>query len=215
MEELAKLYIDAVRKVYPSGPFHMCGYSAGATVAYAMATRLVEAGETTGKLVILDGLNWHHYRNMPLREQARFWWTVATNRTGRYWQNLANGHLDVIAYSLGYLVHRKIQRWTWQIARKLFSYTDRPLPKAVKSNMELFTSMAETYEPRNYPGDVLLIRTMPRDIEYNLNPTLGWEKVATGGVRVTYIGGDHLTFMQEPNVGPLVDVLVSHLQEKS
>jgi nonribosomal peptide synthetase DhbF len=54
MEEMAADYVDAIRKVRPTGPYHLLGWSMGGLVAYAMATHLRSLGQEVGILALLD-----------------------------------------------------------------------------------------------------------------------------------------------------------------
>ncbi|QQQ80512.1 alpha/beta fold hydrolase [Saccharothrix sp. 6-C] len=52
---MAKDYLDQVRAVQPTGPYHLLGWSFGAGVAHAMAAALREEGEQVATLALLDG----------------------------------------------------------------------------------------------------------------------------------------------------------------
>jgi len=52
--ELADEYAALIRTVQPSGPYHLLGWSVGGLIAQAMATRLQQAGESVGALVLMD-----------------------------------------------------------------------------------------------------------------------------------------------------------------
>ncbi|MGK4585533.1 amino acid adenylation domain-containing protein [Kitasatospora sp. HPMI-4] len=54
VEEMAAEYVERIREVQPSGPYHLLGWSFGGAVAHAMATRLQAAGEEVGLLAVLD-----------------------------------------------------------------------------------------------------------------------------------------------------------------
>jgi thioesterase domain-containing protein len=54
IEEMAALYLEAVRSVQPVGPYMMGGWSLGGLVAFEMARRLLEQGEEVGLLAIFD-----------------------------------------------------------------------------------------------------------------------------------------------------------------
>jgi thioesterase domain-containing protein/acyl carrier protein len=54
IEEMAKLYVDGIRQVQPHGPYRVAGWSAGGTIAYEMARRLIEMGEKVGFVGLLD-----------------------------------------------------------------------------------------------------------------------------------------------------------------
>jgi thioesterase domain-containing protein len=54
MAEMARDYADQIRKVQPSGPYHLLGWSLGGNVAFAIAEELERRGEEIALLVILD-----------------------------------------------------------------------------------------------------------------------------------------------------------------
>jgi thioesterase domain-containing protein/acyl carrier protein len=54
VEEFAKIYVEAMREVQPKGPYHLASVCAGAFIAVEMCRRLEMAGETIGRLILLD-----------------------------------------------------------------------------------------------------------------------------------------------------------------
>nr|WP_064569436.1 non-ribosomal peptide synthetase [Gordonia sp. LAM0048] len=52
--ELARRYVEEIRRVQPRGPYHLLGWSVGGVIAHAMATHLVELGEGVAYLGIMD-----------------------------------------------------------------------------------------------------------------------------------------------------------------
>jgi thioesterase domain-containing protein/acyl carrier protein len=54
IEEMARFYLDAVKKVQPHGPYLLIGYSLGGLVVLEMAQRLTSAGEKVALLAMID-----------------------------------------------------------------------------------------------------------------------------------------------------------------
>jgi thioesterase domain-containing protein len=54
VEAMAAEYLEQVRVVQPSGPYHLVGWSFGGVVAQAMATQLQAAGEEVALLALMD-----------------------------------------------------------------------------------------------------------------------------------------------------------------
>ncbi|MFA1551823.1 amino acid adenylation domain-containing protein [Actinomadura chokoriensis] len=52
--EMAEDYLEHIRSVRPSGPYHLVGWSLGGLVAYEVAVRLQAAGESVGLLALID-----------------------------------------------------------------------------------------------------------------------------------------------------------------
>ncbi|KAJ3194330.1 hypothetical protein HK101_002999 [Irineochytrium annulatum] len=56
LKAMAAHYVSLIREVQPHGPYVICGYSFGGTVALAMACMLRDAGETVSRLILLDAI---------------------------------------------------------------------------------------------------------------------------------------------------------------
>ncbi|KAH7890103.1 putative nonribosomal peptide synthetase [Phlebopus sp. FC_14] len=54
IEAMADHYISLIKSVQPEGPYIVCGYSYGGSVALCMASKLTKAGETVQHLVLFD-----------------------------------------------------------------------------------------------------------------------------------------------------------------
>nr|ADU56042.1 hypothetical protein CA37-19 [uncultured organism CA37] len=54
VEEMAADYVEQIRTVQPSGPYHLLGWSLGGRIAQAMAALLEAEGEELGLLALLD-----------------------------------------------------------------------------------------------------------------------------------------------------------------
>jgi amino acid adenylation domain-containing protein len=54
VEDLADLYLRELRRVQPHGPYALGGWSSGAVIAAEMTHQLECAGETVGRLLVLD-----------------------------------------------------------------------------------------------------------------------------------------------------------------
>jgi amino acid adenylation domain-containing protein len=52
--ELATRYLDAIRQLQPTGPFHLVGFSFGGVLAFEVAQQLRARGEQVGLLAIID-----------------------------------------------------------------------------------------------------------------------------------------------------------------
>lgn len=65
IREMARGYVQRIREVQPSGPYHLLGWSLGGTVAHAMAELLQADGEQVAFLALLDS-----YPSEPDRSAA-------------------------------------------------------------------------------------------------------------------------------------------------
>ncbi|MFE3545013.1 amino acid adenylation domain-containing protein [Nocardia sp. NPDC059177] len=67
LDDLARFYLDAVRRIQPQGPYHLLGYSLGGNIAHAMAAILETEGEQVAYVGLLDS---HPLSNLTERAAA-------------------------------------------------------------------------------------------------------------------------------------------------
>ena len=211
IEDFAALYIQEIRKIWPNGPIHLCGYSAGGTIAHAMATQLADAHQPLGKLIILDHQNFSYYRNLAVAARLQILSRRLVDRTQRYLQQLANKDFAAIRHNVHFLTSLAVANCKWRIAEFASGTLSRPGRASKNDNMAMFHTLIRKYQPRSYPGNVLLIRTPARFQEPAPNPTLGWNKVVTGEIDVKFVTGSHETLLDEPHVHSLITLLSSYL----
>ncbi|KAL3458866.1 hypothetical protein BJX64DRAFT_291773 [Aspergillus heterothallicus] len=54
VEETAEMYITAIKKIQPQGPYNLGGWSAGGAHAFEVSRRLLESGDKVKRLIIID-----------------------------------------------------------------------------------------------------------------------------------------------------------------
>ncbi len=204
---MADAYVKEIRKIQPVGPYYLGGRSFGGTVAYEMARRLYAEGQEVALLAIFDSYpkGWlkrfsqdeaHAYRRQFLKMRAQ--------RHLQLWIGLSLA--DKFRYGwtkLGYK-SRKLRNIVWQV-----SHAIRPATESVSStvrNIEEINYLAiKSYVPEIYDGKVTFFSAGEEVCpEENLT---GWRVLATGGVDVVGVPGDHQTMIKEPHVGDLARLL--------
>lgn len=209
VEQLAEGYLQDIVRVQRRGPYCLCGMSFGGLLAYEVATRLIERGESVGILAIFDTINPAYYRQLPFLKSARFVVDTAIVRSEKYFHDLIRGNLILIAGYVRDFFARRFEAARWKLVRLLSRVSGRQMPKAIRDNVRLFETVGNAYTPRDLDGRLTLFRAAERTAEYRHDFALGWDEVAKRGVDVITIDGDHLTIMERPNV----DSLAAHLEE--
>ncbi|MGQ3891666.1 AMP-binding protein [Legionella sp. CNM-4043-24] len=70
LRESAERYVQTILTIQPAGPFHLLGFSYGATIARDVAEVLLDNGHTIRSLQILDGLPPMVYQLLPRQKHA-------------------------------------------------------------------------------------------------------------------------------------------------
>jgi pimeloyl-ACP methyl ester carboxylesterase len=76
IEDLAKYYLEAIKKIRPEGPYTLIGYSLGGLVTLEMAQRLSSDG--VALLTMVE--SYPHSAHISLRQQLRLWLHSPKNR---------------------------------------------------------------------------------------------------------------------------------------
>lgn len=63
-------YIAAIKRIQPTGPYVLLGFSFGATLAYEAAKQLLAQGETVSELYLIDGFPAHLFQSLSNKTHA-------------------------------------------------------------------------------------------------------------------------------------------------
>jgi amino acid adenylation domain-containing protein/non-ribosomal peptide synthase protein (TIGR01720 family) len=200
VEEMADLYLQAVRTVQPRGPYLLGGWSFGSAVALEMAQRLLSCGESVGLLAILDG--WLREEEMEIDESRLLLSFFGEEFPGLAEELIAQGSIDEqIAHAIRRAVAAGLLPADFDLSR------GRRLFEVRKSNLQA----ARDYRPRPYSGKITLFRAAERGEESATDPLLGWGRL-TPDVDVHVVSGRHETIVLQPNVEVLAERLRRVLQ---
>lgn len=219
IEEMARYYVQEMRKFQPRGPYYLGGYCLGGNVAYEMARQLHGLGERVALVALIDAFPSNAgYERMP-------WWRPGFHP--RFARNLYYWLKD-FAQLEPQERSRFISRKARILGRKLASKWKRDA--ASSSGVDLEEVIDPHYFPqhelrfweihlralvahveRPYAGAVTLIRTRGQPVFCSLEDDFCWSRLARGGVSVRQIPGSHENIFVEPNVRFLAQELNASL----
>ncbi|MEA2626057.1 MAG: hypothetical protein QOD06_2102 [Candidatus Binatota bacterium] len=198
VEAMAAHYVREIRAVQLEGPYALGGYSFGGMVAFEMAQQLVAEGQSVSLVALLD-TDCPDYVTPPLLRRL----------TSHVAQFLGSGlrFSDRVAY-----LRTRIQRAFSKMVYRSLRSLNRPLPPALR-NVEMINRQAmQIYVPRPYAGRVTLFRAADTAAEVGSDAESGWRRLASGGLDVQPVPGNHDTFVMEPRVRILSERLSACLE---
>jgi acyl-CoA synthetase (AMP-forming)/AMP-acid ligase II/thioesterase domain-containing protein/acyl carrier protein len=172
IEQMAESQLQRLRRVRPTGPYLLGGYSHGALVALEMAHRLRTAGEEVPLLVVIDMAV-----PSPAQKSDRSRWTraaISVRASVRY--RLEKFYGPLRRPGTGNDAHRDSSDTAWRTAQ-----------------WRRYRGAVARYRPKFYPGHVVLL--VAKDgyaLQRTGDPLLGWGGVARD-VAVFSIPGTHQT----------------------
>ncbi|SIT48143.1 Acetoacetyl-CoA synthase [Paraburkholderia piptadeniae] len=203
VEEMAASYIDEMRKVQPSGPYSLTGYSCGGLIAFEIAQQLWRAGERIELLCLLDPyvyerwLPWSAWLRQVcgrLRGQWRKLRAVPDSQLSSY---LA----DRLAVGADY-VQMRLRRM-----RLRPDATTATFPPALRRVRETLVLAMSTYRPLPYhAGLIVYVRGAVRSDEHG-DPMLLWQRVARRGLVIAEVLGSQEDMLVEPNLRAVASLL--------
>ncbi|MDR6413084.1 UNVERIFIED_ORG: acetoacetyl-CoA synthetase [Burkholderia sp. 1595] len=207
VEDMAASYVEQMRRVQPSGPYAIAGFSFGGLVAFEIAQQLSRAGERIELLCLLDTYVHEHF--LPLHVRLRHHWRMAG---GQLRELRAVPAARLPGYLAGKLVHAtdRIRRRTGRSARRPDPFI-ASLPPTLRRIRETMGTAMRTYRPRPYEaGPILYLRAAIAERERG-DPMPLWRSIARGGLVVAEVSGGHGDMIVEPNVQRAAAVLDERL----
>jgi len=237
MEEIASECVEAIRKVSPNGPYHLCGYSFGGTLAYEIACQLEAAGETVRRLILLDahaafgkkagGYNWgstvmrlsrYFFVSLALiPSTARFIaegfgiLAVSTHTGDKGLQPLAERRRlrDYIRERYAAMALRRMGAVTVTAKNEMLLAMELPRVRRVFYLFYWHEQANLNYRPRPYGGAIDLLRATEhsRLVPTRNDPELGWGAFARGGVRIYPVEANHVQMLSPRCLGQVAEYL--------
>lgn len=234
IEDMARFYVEEVRRRQPIGPYMLGGLCAGGVIAYEMASQLKSAGEHVKLVAILDAAKPH-----ALKRPGR----LAAQRADRLRLMLAGSgntrtSLFVRSYRLAKGVTKKILGYiSWKVSseakglstrirfRVLREVLSRSLPwpsfLTELSVREIYDSAEALYVAKPLSdANILLVRAQVGeggDTPYReifADDTFGWKSISPE-IGVIDVKGGHSSMLQEPSVESLASALTRRLKHEA
>jgi len=236
IEDMARFYINEVRKKQPHGPYLLGGLCAGGVIAYEMASQLILAGESIELVAVFEAAT---------PQAPKQPWRITNQRIGRLTKAIANarngGRATIakafsvviatsrkLVYTLAWEIMDSVKRW-WVSARFRLLHQllarQLPWPGYVQplNVFEIYECAHARYVPKPLTvAPVVLVRALRRSFIVSDTPyrdiyadeTLGWGALAVH-LAVIDVDGGHSTMLEDPFVGPLAAALMPYIDHHS
>jgi thioesterase domain-containing protein len=198
VEDMASHYIEALKEAQPEGPYILGGWSLGGIVAYEMAQQLITEGQTVSQLLLLD-------TGVPNLWKESL---DAENTEGDQLEE--DDAILLVELISAFLPISKTDLEPFEGDERINYVLTKAkeagiLPPGfeivqVRHLLEVYRTNAKAesrYVPQSYPGTITLFKTSRL---FFPDQTMGWGKLAAGGVRIVEVPGTHTTMLDEPHV---------------
>ncbi len=220
VEEMASLYIDAIKTIQPRGPYRVVGWSAGGVFCFEIGQQLVGGGDQIGHIGMVDTAYLFpqntHQVGIAARAKAVFdnvrEFGLSNVFCGyrRYGESQRSILRNFREQGLG-----SRQRVVQTVARleEQFEQERNPLVQASR----LISIAVATYSPRRYHGPITFYRSqMFKKVQTMFGPwDIHWHRVSGSNLQVVDIAGNHVSVVYPPDVDVLAAALNKDLAESS
>jgi amino acid adenylation domain-containing protein len=215
IEEMAAHYLSELRILQPEGPYVLGGFCFGGVLAFEAAQQLSAAGHTVSGVFMIQTVHPALLRSARDNSVVRHFWERAGKRLdlekenfrlhrGRYLGERARRFLDIASA-------RTILAWDHLTGRGERPHSSLSLPYILEALGREHDRIFEQYQPRPYPGDVLLIRAAKQLPAIQVDPYLGWKDCVRGRLTLKELPGHQQHMMQHPQVQRLATELTGAL----
>ena len=211
VEDMATLYLSAIREVQPNGPYILLGWSFGGAVALQMAYELTIQGEQVAFLGLLDTYapsKLPDEQNLVEGEEVVF--------------QLFGGNVSIPTEEFQKLAPEERTVFILKKAQQAnivppdFQVTD--LERLLKV-LGLNYNAMRSYSAPNYSGSMTVFKPekgslgLSQEVIAAMGPALGWAEESIGEVKVETVPGYHEYMLYQPSVTTLAQKLQTCLEQ--
>ncbi|MBI6550296.1 amino acid adenylation domain-containing protein [Xenorhabdus lircayensis] len=224
IEEQAKFYIEAIKRVQPNGPYVIGGWSYGGFITFEIANQLIRSGDTVANILILDTMALGSNAQGKASDDALlswfFWELLWTTRGSSLPVQIVPPEIVDLQERFDYITDHAIKIGaipagsTKAVMHRLFDVYRTNWQAAAEYNAgcpNLDITLIRAKEP--LPTILREMHDMIRS-EYQ-DPKNGWGDKTAGKVKVIEIDGNHLTIMEEPYVKKMTQTIVDEINTAS
>lgn len=179
IDEVAEHHIERMRSMWPSGPYHVVGWSLGGQIAHKVAAKLQEKGCEVASLVVIDSypMQSTHMIDRRLEKQdpavERLVCAIINREVSQDedWDAAVNAHFNLDAATHGSLLDTLIK----EVNRSI--------------------TMMDIYTPSHYQGDMLFIEGSGDALRDEAQVPEAWASHVSGEIKVEFVDFAHEALM--------------------
>ena len=234
IEAMASHYLAALRRVQPTSPYRLGGWSIGGLIAFEMAQQLRRDGETVTLLAVFDEPAPVYSRSTSRLAFTKFMVTQASRhiwpdvqaylRLQNSLQHQAQNAGEAVGQDPAALLAlpengtnagrpRRPLNMSTSVVRELSALrSPQSMSRRMFATLRATMQAHAQYQAQPYDGHLALFRVAQQTVPDDDAQTLGWTQLAEQGVTVHHLPGHHLNMMRAPQVQVLAEQLQPYLE---
>ena len=212
VEDMASLYVKAIREFKPEDPYQIGGWSFGGVVAYEVAQQLQQQGQEVSLLALLDS-----YMPILLDRKKKIDDRYLVGVLSRVFGGMfGQDNLVSKAELEGLRIDEQIN-YIIEKARKVGIFPPEVEEQENRRILDVLVGTLKAtyaYRRRSYPGKVTIFRAENKHVMAS-DPQLVWVELFSvldvKDMQIISVPGNHYTFILEPHVRVLAEMLATTL----
>lgn len=198
VQQTAEYYFQCLVNFDDEGPYNLLGHSAAGAYALELARLLIARGKQVQLLGLLDT---HPPGYKDKHDSRKFNAYV-------YRKFMSKGYYEKLLY-LFHIIKLRLRQLSirWRYA------TIKVRHEKFGEALEGIDLLYKEYQMDDYPGDVVVFRALSQKEFIDGDMMEGWPAIIKGKLEFVPINGDHMTFLDEPNVQDLVIAILKQLKK--
>jgi len=207
-EDIAAGYVQLIRRVQPDGPYALLGWCVAGSLAFEIAQQLCRSGQQVSQLVLVDTYVPGYLARLTtfqrmLADYSYRWKLIALD-----WSKVRAQRQTVGAFLGKRVIVKRFLKLlgtsSLDVEPDRKALGKEPMPEVYDQwLLNYLLEASERYEPRRYPGKIMLFRSAEEPSGRFLDFKMGWGQYASDGIEVIEAAGDHFVMFQDPSVSQM------------
>lgn len=198
VQQTAEYYYQCLQNFDSEGPYNLLGHSAAGAYALELARLLL----VNGKQVQFVGLLDTYPPGFKEKYDSRKFYAYVYRK---FISIDFRGKLQYLAHIIKLRFKQLSTRWRFRTIKLRHEKFGKAL--------EGIDLLYKEYKMDDYPGDVVIFRALMQKAFVDRDNMEGWPDFIKGHLEFIPIGGDHISFLDEPNVQDLVSAIQNKLNQ--
>ncbi len=204
LEEMAEHYVEVMREIQPHGPYLLCGWSMGGAIAFEMARQLQECGAEIALLTLIDSSPPSSHQSQANFSDAELLSALTSELSDVFGARVSISYEELLGLGpeeqLNYILESAMNNNAMPPSAEARL---RRLLRILKTNLRAM----QGYTPGQYDGQIQYFQAREVLPGRPVDAAQGWYPLATQGVEVHEVPGNHLSLLLPPNVQVVAELL--------
>jgi thioesterase domain-containing protein/acyl carrier protein len=207
MEALAAFYVTIIRKTVSQGPVILIGESMGGKVALEVAQQLIDQGDEVPYLMMLDTFRSRSTNHIGPNYSLGYSGMLVSKHTNILFRSGWKGRLEYLKFYVGFVKNEIREFFLRQVGSE--NLNGSAIPMRLKKLEQAYLKLADTYEPKVYPGKVIMFKALrggPHEDSAN-----GWDSKAFGDFIIHSLDCYHGSMLFDPAVTEISNIVMQYI----